>query len=138
VAGLIGTVLILAAAAAVVVFVVVPLLELPRQGAGGDPSPSSPAAPPSIARDVIPDTVGLAAAEAIAIANQAGLNWVLECDQDAELPEGIIDQEPPAGTQVAPGSRFTMFSARIADCRGGDDGGNGNGNGNGNGQGGGD
>jgi eukaryotic-like serine/threonine-protein kinase len=137
--GLIGTLLILAAAAAVVAFVVVPLLELPRQGAGGGASPSAaPAtAQPSVARDVIPDTVGLPSEEAIAIANQAGLNWVLECEHNDELPDGIIDQEPPAGTEVAPGSRFTMFSARIGDCRGGGEGGgNGNGNGNGNGRGG--
>jgi hypothetical protein len=137
--GLIGTLLILAAAAAVVAFVVVPLLELPRQGAGGGASPSAaPAtAQPSVARDVIPDTVGLPSEEAIAIANQAGLNCVLECEHDEELPEGIIDQEPPAGTEVAPGSRFTMFSARIGDCRGGEEGGgNGNGNGNGNARGG--
>jgi len=61
---------------------------------------------------------------------------VLECAQNEEQPDGIIDQEPPAGTQVAPGSRFTMFSARIADCRGdGGSGGNGNGRGNGNGNG---
>ena len=134
-AGLIGTLAILAAAAAVVVLVVVPLLELPRQGAG-DASTAPSAAPPSVARDVIPDTVGMPSDEAIALATQAGLNWVLECAQDASRPEGIVDQEPPAGTQVAPGSRFTMFSARIADCRGGDGNGNGNGNGGGNGRGG--
>ncbi len=139
--GLLGTLLLLAAAAAVVAFVVVPLLQLPRQGANdGSPTSQPVSEAPSIAGDVIPDTIGLPAAEAIAIANQAGLNWVLECEQNADLPEGIIDQEPPAGTQVAPGSRFTMFSARIADCRGGEGNGNGNGNGggNGNGNGGGD
>jgi beta-lactam-binding protein with PASTA domain len=41
----------------------------------------------------------------------------VRCNEDPSQPEGIIDQEPPAGTEVAPGSAFTMFSARIADCR---------------------
>jgi serine/threonine-protein kinase len=138
--GLIGTLLVLALAAGVVAFVVVPLLDLSGTDAnGGPPSSAADATPtPTVPPDVIPETIGLPADDAIAIANQAGLNWVLECEQNDELPEGIIDQQPAAGTPVAPGSRFTMFSARIADCRGGDEGnggpgegGPGNGRGNG-------
>jgi len=73
--------------------------------------------PPSVARDVIPATIGLPTGEAIAMARAAGLDWTVRCNQDPRLPEGIIDQEPPAGTEVAPGSAFTMYSARIDDCR---------------------
>ena len=32
-------------------------------------------------------------------------------------PAGIIDQEPRAGRQVAPGSTFSLYSARFADCQ---------------------
>jgi beta-lactam-binding protein with PASTA domain len=65
----------------------------------------------------VPETVGLPTDEAIDLAEGAGLNWTVRCNEDPDQPEGIIDQEPPAGTAVAPGSRFTMFSARIEDCR---------------------
>jgi beta-lactam-binding protein with PASTA domain len=65
----------------------------------------------------VPDTIGLPTDEAIALADEAGLDWTVRCSEDQEQPEGIIDQEPPAGTEVAPGSQFTMFSARIEDCR---------------------
>jgi hypothetical protein len=112
---------------------VVPLVDLPDADANGTASPSSAAVAtpaPTVAADLIPETIGLPAAEAIAVANEAGLNWVLECEQNDELPDGIIDQQPVAGTQVAPGSRFTMYSARIADCRGGEDDNSGPGNGN--------
>ena len=134
--GILGTLLILAAAAAVVGFVVLPLLDLRDDGTGGagtsaEPSASVSAAP-TVARDIIPNTVGMETDEAIEVASEAGLNWTVRCNHDESQPEGIIDQEPPAGTEVAPGSRFTMFSARIDDCRGG---GNGNGNGRGNGHG---
>jgi serine/threonine-protein kinase len=135
VSGLIAALAIVALLGAVVAFVVLPALDLPGL-AESSPSGDPVATPrPTVAPDVIPAMVGLPAAEAIAIANEAGLNWVLECAQNDEQPDGIIDQEPPAGTQVAPGSRFTMFSARIADCRGGDENGGGNGRGNGNGRG---
>mgnify|MGYP000477536822 CR=1 FL=1 len=137
--GILGTLLVLAAAAAVIGFVVLPLLDLRGDGTGGagasaEPSASVSAAP-TVARDVIPNTVGMDTGEAIELASQAGLNWTVRCAHDESLPEGIVDQEPPAGTEVTPGSRFTMFSARIDDCRGG---GNGNGNGNGRGNRGGD
>ena len=117
--GIVGTLLVLGAAALVVVLVVVPLLELGGSGGNGEgvssPSPPPPAA--SAAPDIIPDTIGLPTDEAIAVARAAGLDWTVRCNQDPERPEGIVDQEPPAGTEVAPGSAFTMFSARIQDCR---------------------
>jgi serine/threonine-protein kinase len=119
--GLIGTLLVLGAAALVVVFVVLPLLELGRQGGGGDaPSPSPTAAPtaePGANTVAVPDLVGTSTADAIEAANAAGLNWTVYCDEDPEQPAGIIDQEPPAGTQVARGSPLSLYSARIADCR---------------------
>jgi serine/threonine-protein kinase len=114
----VGSLLVLGAAALVVVLVVLPLLDL---GATGGPAPSaSPtasSAAPTVRPDVVPDTVGLSTAEAIDLATAAGLDWTVRCQQNADQPEGIIDQEPPAGTEVAPGSQFTMFSARIQDCR---------------------
>lgn len=134
--GALGMLAMLAAAALVVAFVVLPLLDLGGEGGGsGDlPStgPETPVASPTIAPDIIPATVGLPTDEAIAIASEAGLNWTVRCNHDESQPEGIIDQEPAAGTPVAPGSRFTMFSARIDDCGGG---GNGRGNGGNNGRG---
>jgi hypothetical protein len=112
-----------------VVLVAVPLLGLGSGGSGDVPSaaPTTPGATATIAPDVIPATVGLPTDEAIALAREVGLNWTVRCNHDESQPEGIIDQEPAAGTEVAPGSRFTMFSARIDDCRG-DDGNNGDGN----------
>lgn len=131
--GAIGMLATLGAAALVVVLVVMPLLDLGGEGSGsGDlPSaePSVPAASSSVAPGVIPATVGLPTDEAIALAGAAGLNWTVRCNHDESQPEGIIDQEPAAGTAVAPGSRFTMYSARIEDCGGGGGGGNGQGNG---------
>jgi serine/threonine-protein kinase len=116
--GLLGTLLILGAAALVIVLVVLPLLEL---GGGGDGTPSAtPAATsaaPTVPAGQAPGVVGMATADAIALAREAGLNWRLECAQDPSKPEGIIDQEPPAGAALAPGGRFTMYSARISDCR---------------------
>ena len=113
-----GTLLILGAAALVIVLVVLPLLD---RGANGGPAASSSPAPssaaPTVARGVVPQTVGRSTEDAIDLATAAGLNWTVECRHDPAQPEGIIDQEPPAGTEVAPGSRFTMFSARIQDCR---------------------
>ncbi|HET9416330.1 MAG TPA: PASTA domain-containing protein, partial [Candidatus Limnocylindria bacterium] len=116
----IGTLFILGAAALVLVLVVLPLLS---GGGNGGVTPSVPASapasagPPSAETGVVPDTIGLPTDEAIDLAEAAGLDWTVRCDQDPQQPEGIIDQEPPAGTQVAPGSQFTMFSARIRDCR---------------------
>jgi serine/threonine-protein kinase len=116
--GMAGTLLVLGAAALVVALVVVPLLDLGGRGGSGEGGPSaSPAPVASVAPDIIPDTIGLPTDEAIAVARAAGLDWTVRCNQDPQLPEGIVDQEPPAGTEVAPGSAFTMFSARVQDCR---------------------
>ena len=68
-------------------------------------------------RVTVPDLVGRSTPDAIAAAQQAGLTWTVQCAEDTNQPEGIIGQEPVAGTSVPPGSRFTMFSARISDCR---------------------
>ncbi|HUF05975.1 MAG TPA: serine/threonine protein kinase [Candidatus Binatia bacterium] len=116
--GLLGTLLVLGAAALVVVLVIVPLLQL---GQGGGAGPGSPTTAPTSPSDsnvvVVPQVVGQPTADAIARAREVGLNWTVRCAQDPSQPEGIIDQEPPAGTEVARGSAFTMFSARISDCR---------------------
>ena len=115
---LIGTLVVLAGVALVVFLVILPLLE----SGGGDGSPqvsTSPtpgeSAPPG--RVLVPDTVGLPTADAIDLADEAGLVWTVRCAEDPAQPEGIISQEPPPRTPVTPGSRFTMFSARISDCR---------------------
>ena len=121
--GTLGTLLVLGAAAAVVLFVVVPLIELGREGGPGGgtggptASPTAQATPAAPGRVVVPDTVGMSTPDAIEAASEAGLNWTVRCNHDESRPEGIIDQEPAAGTEVAPGSAFTMFSARISDCR---------------------
>lgn len=112
-----GALAVLGAAALVVVLVVVPLLELGREGGSGPPSEGGAPTPPSVQRGVVPDVVGMATADAIAVARAAGLDWTVRCAEDQSRPPGIIDQEPPAGTRVPVGSAFTMFSARVADCR---------------------
>jgi serine/threonine-protein kinase len=114
-----GSLLILGAAALVVVLVVLPLLDLGEDGVTPSAPPSASEATPSPRPEtgVVPDTVGLPTDEAIDLATAAGLDWTVRCQQDPQQPEGIIDQEPAAGTAVAPGSQFTMFSARIQDCR---------------------
>ena len=116
--GVLGTFLLLGAAALVVAFVVLPLLGV--GGSGTTPEQSPPAEPTATARPgtvLVPSTIGLPTQEAIAAASEAGLDWTVRCDDDQAQPEGIINQEPPAGTPVAPGSTFTMYSARISDCR---------------------
>jgi serine/threonine-protein kinase len=116
---LLGTLLVLAAVGLVVLFGILPLLDLGGGGAGA-PGPSASAtvetsaAPGSV---VVPQTVGLSTADAIAAAQEAGLDWTVFCDHDESRPEGIVDQEPPAGTPVAPGSAFSMYSARVSDCQ---------------------
>jgi serine/threonine-protein kinase len=113
----IGTLAVLGAAALVVVLVVLPLLDLGDRGGGSPTASAAPSTTPTVPSDVIPDTIGLPTAEAIALARAAGLDWTVRCAEDLSRPEGIVDQEPPAGTAVAPGSPFTMYSARISDCR---------------------
>jgi eukaryotic-like serine/threonine-protein kinase len=116
--GPIGTLLVLAAAALVVVLIVVPLLDLGRDegGAGTTPSPQ-PTAEPDPNTVVVPDLVGMPTAEALDVARASGLDWTLFCDEDPDQPAGIIDQEPRARREVAPGSTFSLYSARFADCQ---------------------
>ncbi len=109
----------LAAVGLVVIFVILPLLGL-GGGRAGSPGASASAtveasaAPGSV---VVPQTVGLSTADAIAAAQEAGLDWTVFCNHDESRPEGIVDQEPPAGMSVAPGSAFSMYSARVSDCQ---------------------
>ncbi len=113
-----GSLVILAAVA--VVLVLVAQLLIGQGNGGSDGSPSASAQPTASAvpgRVTVPDLVGRSTPDAIAAAQQAGLNWTVQCAEDPDRPEGIIGQEPAAGTTVPPGSRFTMFSARISDCR---------------------
>ena len=115
---MLGTLLVLAAAGLVVVFVILPLLDLGAGGGAPQASPSVVAAPSAPeGRVLIPDTVGMPTADAIDVASEAGLDWTVRCAEDTAQPEGIVHQEPPADTPVAPGSRFTMYSARFADCQ---------------------
>jgi serine/threonine-protein kinase len=117
--GLLATLFVLGAVAVVVLLVVVPLLQL-GQGDDGLPPGSTPTAtqPSDPNLVTVPAVVGMSTSDAVAAANQAGLDWTINCNEDPTQPEGIIDQEPPAGTTVARGSPFAMFSARFADCQG--------------------
>ena len=116
--GAVGTLLILGAAAVVVAVVAFGLLNVGGGRGAPSPSPSATIGPTAAPGSVlVPDTVGLATGDAIQAATDAGLNWTVRCAEDPSQSEGIIGQEPPAGTSVAPGSRFTMFSARISDCQ---------------------
>ncbi len=114
--GLIGTLLVLGAAALVVVLIVLPLLQLGREGGGTTPT-AQPTASPDPNTVSVPDLVGMATGDALEAARASGLNWTLYCNEDQGQPSGIIDQEPPAGTAVAPGSTFSLYSARFADCQ---------------------
>jgi len=108
-----GILLLLGAAAIVIVLAVLPLMDRTRDG--GTPTPL-PSGAPGGQTVVIPSLIGASTAEAIDAARDAGLDWTLHCNEDPELPPGIIDQEPPAGTEVARGSPFNLYSARFADC----------------------
>lgn len=116
---LLGTLAILGALALVVVFVIVPLLRIGEggQGAGSSSPPASVAPTTRSGMTIIPDTVGMATADAKRAATEAGLNWTVYCDHDESLPKGIIEQAPAAGTEVTVRSAFSMYSARIKDCR---------------------
>ena len=116
--GLIGTLIVLGAAALVVVFGVLPLLDLGREGGGAVPSPTAaPSAEPGSNTVLVPALVGESTRDALETARASGLDWTLYCNEDRGQPRGIIDQEPPAGTPVAPGSTFSLYSARVADCQ---------------------
>ena len=118
--GLVGTAAVLAAVVLVFLVIVLPLLERGRtQGAGDAPTPVATATATEVANEVVvPDFVGQPTKDAIAAATEAGFDWTVNCDQDKDQPEGIIDQEPPAGTTVARGAKLSLYSARIKDCRG--------------------
>ena len=116
--GWVAPLVILAAAAIVALVVIVPLLELGARNSPPGSSAGPTATPPPVGNRVsVPDTVGLSKNDAISAASKAGLDWTIKCNQDPSQPAGMIRQEPAAGTPVARGSPFTMFSARIADCR---------------------
>lgn len=116
-ASVVGTLIVLGAAAVVAVLVFQILFSgAPGPGTGETPS-AAPTGTSAAGTVAVPDTVGRSTRDAIAAAQAAGLNWTVRCAEDPAQPEGIISQEPPAGTEVAPGSRFTMFSARISDCQ---------------------
>jgi beta-lactam-binding protein with PASTA domain len=107
------------AAALVVVFVVVPLLRLGQEGGGAGASPTATAAatPGDGPIVTVPDFVGMSTQQAIDVAADARLDWIVHCAQDPQQPEGIVDQEPPAGTELRRGDRMNLYSARIQDCR---------------------
>ena len=116
---LLGSLLILGAVGLVVVLVILPLLDLGTDG-GGSPLASPTAtdgasAPPGSV--LVPQVVGLSTPDAIGAANEAGLVWTVFCNHDESQAEGIIDQEPPAGAEVAPGSALSLYSARLSDCQ---------------------
>jgi beta-lactam-binding protein with PASTA domain len=100
------------------VLVVLPLFELGRDGGGARPSSTAaPTREPGSDAIVVPALVGVPTADALEAARASGLDWTLYCSEDGGQPAGIIDQEPPAGTEVAPGSTFSLYSARFADCQ---------------------
>ena len=116
--GMVGTALLLAAVALVFLVIILPLLDRSRsEGAGDTPTPTPVAT--AVPNEVeVPNFVGQATADAMEAAGEAGFDWTVYCDQDKDQPEGIIDQEPPAGTVVTRGSTLSLYSARIKDCRG--------------------
>ena len=115
---LLGTIFVLGSVALVFVLVVLPLLELGRDGGGARPSSTTaPTGEPDSNAVVVPALVGVSTADALEAARALGLDWTLYCNEDGGQPAGIIDQEPPAGTEVPPGSTFSLYSARFADCQ---------------------
>jgi len=116
---LVGTLLVLGAAALVVVLVVVPLLRLGEGGISPPDVPGATSTQPADANLVsVPAMIGMATADAVAAAEGANLDWTVHCSEDPAQPEGIIHQEPPAGTTVERGSSLALYSARFADCQG--------------------
>lgn len=113
---LIGTLAILAAAGAVVVLAVMLIRDAQGGAAPSAGASESAAATPNSGLVIVPDTVNMPTQDAIRAAQAAGLNWTVYCNHDESQPEGIIDQEPRAGSEVGRGSAFSMYSARIADC----------------------
>lgn len=61
----------------------------------------------------VPDLVGLAEAEAVAAATDAGLVAVVEDDERADQPPGrVVSQSPAAGTVAEAGAEVTLRVAR--------------------------
>ncbi len=104
------------AAGALVVWLVVSAGDRLPLGPGGGASatPSATLSGPSLAPGtvLVPDTIGMTEAEAEAAAKAAGLRWTINWREQAGETPGIYDQEPPAGTPVDAGSRFTMYAWR--------------------------
>lgn len=116
----IGAWLVTAVSLAAIVFVVWLVFAVGSNGfrIGGDASPSTQAsARPGLV--IVPNTIGMTFQEGIDAATAAGLDWTVACSTQPDRPEQIFDQEPPAGTQVAPGSPFTMFFPRFEGFCGG-------------------
>ena len=85
--------------------------------AGSSSATPSTGSSPSLAPGtvLVPDTIGMSEAEAEAAAKAAGLRWTINWREQAGETPGIYDQEPPAGTPVDAGSRFTMYAWRAPD-----------------------
>lgn len=115
----IATLLVLALAAGVVWLVFALGSGGVRFGTGGSASPV-PSSVPGSGLVSVPDTIGLTFEEGIDAARETGLDWTVACNTQPDLPEEIYAQEPAAGEQVAPGSRFTMFFPRVDGYCGGD------------------
>ncbi len=84
----------------------------------------------------VPDVVGMEAGEAEATINGWNLNPTARTASSDTVCQGlVIEQNPPAGSEVEVGSTvtYTVSLGPGENCGDGGDGGNGNGNGNGNG-----
>lgn len=68
--------------------------------------------PPPAGQVEIPNVIGMTEDQAIAAANDAGLNWTLNYRTRPELTPGVYAQEPDAGTLVNEGAPFTFWSNR--------------------------
>jgi serine/threonine-protein kinase len=85
-------------------------------GGGSGATPSVTAAPTLPAGKVrVPNTIGMSEKDAEAAARQAGLQWEIRWRQVANETPGIYDQQPPAGSVVDAGARFTMYAYRLPD-----------------------
>ena len=107
----------LAAGALVIWLVVSAGSRLPLGPGGASATPTATASGPSLAPGtvLVPDTIGMSEAQAEAAAKAAGLRWTINWRVRAGETPGIYDQEPPAGTPVDAGSRFTMYAWRAPD-----------------------
>jgi len=88
-------------------------MPLPPGGASSPTPAGTPTVQPGMV--VVPNTIGMSEAEAEDAARAAGLRWMIFWQEEPGATPGIYDQEPPAGTLVAEGSRLTMYSYRVPD-----------------------